>query len=321
MNFMETLIENVEKDVLALKDTPFSGLALAAREANYQVRDLLLEYIENIKAANEFKRRINGRLDAFLQNTEKQNSTENQAFFKDVQSRLWVILLIVSLATTVGILFLYLVGRRISKTVSLLTTGALALSRGDTDLAGMDSAAIEKVNARRDELGAIGRAFMDLVKYLKNKARALAKIADGDLDSQLAILSDKDELGNSLNSMVSILNDVLGQVASATRQVETGAAQISNSSQSLSEVTARQAAALEQITATTIEMSAMVKTNADKAEIASRLADESKNSTRAGNEQMGEMVQAMEKINASSKKYPGLSRPSTISLFKPIFWR
>ena len=300
--YMDILIKNVEADIKALANTPFVDMALKAREANFRIKNLLLEYIKNVEAGNALRNAANSRLDLFMQNMQTRVTAMNQAFFNSIEFQFKVIMLIVLLGTVVGIVFLYISGRSISRIISMLTSGATALSRGDSSLTGLNAGFLEKIALRGDELGEIGRAFNALVAYLKNRSAALARVADGDLKLDVTLFSKADELGLSLTRMVDHLNHLLSQVTASTHQVETGATQISTSSQSLSEVTTRQAAALEQITASVVQMSAMVRQSADNAANASELADESKTSAISGNEQMREMVHAMEKINESGRE-------------------
>jgi methyl-accepting chemotaxis protein len=97
----------------------------------------------------------------------------------------------------------------------------------------------------------------------------------------------------ALRQIAETLNDASSQVSSASGQV-------SASSQSLAEGSSEQAASLEETAASLEEINSMTKSNADGAENARAIANETSLATEAGTRQMGEMVEAMSAIKTSS---------------------
>ncbi|HEY9249351.1 MAG TPA: MCP four helix bundle domain-containing protein, partial [Rariglobus sp.] len=97
----------------------------------------------------------------------------------------------------------------------------------------------------------------------------------------------------ALRQIATSLNDASSQVAAASGQV-------SASSQSLAEGASKQAASLEETSSSLEEISSMTRRNADSAENARSIANETAHATEAGTQQMGEMVEAMGAIKTSS---------------------
>jgi methyl-accepting chemotaxis protein len=97
----------------------------------------------------------------------------------------------------------------------------------------------------------------------------------------------------ALRQIATTLNDASAQVSSASGQV-------SSSSQSLAEGSSEQAASLEETAASLEEINSMTKRNAEGAENARAIANETSQATEAGTHQMGEMVEAMSAIKTSS---------------------
>ena len=97
----------------------------------------------------------------------------------------------------------------------------------------------------------------------------------------------------ALNQIVATLNDASSQVASA-------AGQVSAASQSLAEGSSEQAASLEETSASLEEIGSMTKRNADSAENARSIANETSQATETGTAQMGQMIAAMGAIKSSS---------------------
>jgi methyl-accepting chemotaxis protein len=97
----------------------------------------------------------------------------------------------------------------------------------------------------------------------------------------------------ALRQIAATLNDASAQVSSASGQV-------SGSSQSLAEGSSEQAASLEETAASLEETNSMTKRNAESAENARVIADETSHATEEGMRRMGEMVDAMSAIKTSS---------------------
>ncbi|GJQ60071.1 MAG: hypothetical protein D8M57_16015 [Candidatus Scalindua sp. AMX11] len=100
---------------------------------------------------------------------------------------------------------------------------------------------------------------------------------------------------NVIKSMVYSLTESSTQIASASEEV-------SSSSQSLAEGTSEQASSIEETSASMEEMSSTTKQNAENAKEASQLAAKCNQTAVTGSESVGEMNDAMQDINASSKK-------------------
>ncbi|TEB04924.1 Methyl-accepting chemotaxis protein II [Pelotomaculum schinkii] len=150
---------------------------------------------------------------------------------------------------------------------------------------------------------ALNTTLEALNKIIKEEAvRCLQEIAEGNLD--VAITGDyKGDyacIKDALNKTVNDLNESLGQISIAIEQVNTGAWQVSESSQALSQGAAESAGALEELTSSMQEMNSQTKQNAENAMQANQLATQARGTAEKGNEQMAQMVKAMSDINESA---------------------
>jgi methyl-accepting chemotaxis protein len=145
----------------------------------------------------------------------------------------------------------------------------------------------------------ISKIISNPVKKLVNLAE---KIADGDLDVEVEIAS-KDEIGilaASFKKMIDNLNEVMTNINLASEQVASGSKQVSDSSMALSQGATEQASSVEQLTASLEEIAVQTKQNADNANEANTLAEDAKTNATQGNNQMKDMLKAMDEINDSS---------------------
>jgi len=140
-------------------------------------------------------------------------------------------------------------------------------------------------------------------KPVSKLVESAEKIADGDLDVIIDI-DGKDEIAQlaaAFGKMSDNLNEIMGNIQSASDQVAAGAKQISEISVSLSQGATEQASSVEQLSASIEEISSQTRRNADSSNEANELAEAARKNALGGNAQMKEMLNAMEEINQASQ--------------------
>src|SRR5450830_1745178 len=129
-------------------------------------------------------------------------------------------------------------------------------------------------------------------------------VAQGDLTSKFDI-QGRDEPADLLRALQHTndrLVDIVGQVRLSSDSIATGSAEIATGNADLSQRTEQQASNLEETAASMEELNSTVKTNADTAQQASRLATDATQAAEQGGAVVGRVVATMQDISASSKK-------------------
>ena len=142
----------------------------------------------------------------------------------------------------------------------------------------------------------------DVKKRLVQLGRSADRIAEGDLATEV-VTSTGDELGDvaaSFEIMRQRVHNVLLEINQGADQVAAGAHNVSDASVALSQGASQQAASVEQLSASIAEIASQTASNAQNAEKANDLTVGTKEKAQLGNEEMQEMLSAMEEINASS---------------------
>nr|WP_320116358.1 methyl-accepting chemotaxis protein [uncultured Desulfuromonas sp.] len=153
---------------------------------------------------------------------------------------------------------------------------------------------------RSDEIGHIGETIDTFADFLQQDVLvSLQKLAEGDLTIDVIPKDDQDSIRIALKKVSDDLNDVLLRVQAGGTQIASGAAQVSNSSQTLSEGATDSASSLQQISASMNELSSQTSASADNAQQANQLANQAKDAADRGSQQMRQMVTAMADINES----------------------
>ncbi|PRG26338.1 methyl-accepting chemotaxis protein [Burkholderia multivorans] len=144
---------------------------------------------------------------------------------------------------------------------------------------------------------AIGRPLADALAHFD-------AIAAGDLRRTI-VVSRRDEMGQLLDGLAKMqrgLVDTVRVVRGGSESIATAARQIAAGNVDLSSRTEEQAAALQETASSMEQLTGTVKQNADNARQASSLAANASEIANKGNTVVGQVVDTMGEINASSAK-------------------
>ena len=129
-----------------------------------------------------------------------------------------------------------------------------------------------------------------------------SRIAEGDLTVQFTNTGRETGMYAALRTMAAALEDMVAQVLEATAQVNAAASEIAQGSTDLAQRTEEQAAALEQTASSMEQLTSTVQQSAHNAGQADQLVDSAKNQAVRGGEVAHAAINAMNMINASSRK-------------------
>ncbi|MDX1953493.1 MAG: methyl-accepting chemotaxis protein [Verrucomicrobiota bacterium] len=171
----------------------------------------------------------------------------------------------------------------------------------------------EALTAMHDDLEPVFNEFMGTIRTLadfnrENGEQAGKRIEAGIRESVhaitfgvlLALLIAIGVAFTIIRSTSKLLTSVSEALNDGSEQVASAATQVSASSQSLAEGASEQAASLEETSASLEEMSSMTKRNAENAESAKDLANQTRAAADTGFSDMKEMTCAMAAIKSSS---------------------
>jgi PAS domain S-box-containing protein len=128
---------------------------------------------------------------------------------------------------------------------------------------------------------------------------------DGELTKRISLTSKSGQieaLATSVNSLIDSMMTMVTGIKRAAVEVQSGAHEISSGNINLSQRTEEQAASLEETAASMEEMTSTVKSTADNAAQAERLASAARAQAEKGGAIVTSAIAAMSGINAASKK-------------------
>lgn len=228
---------------------------------------------------------------------EDYDSTINmQEMLIDLQIGIAVGVLIITL-----ILSTYLT-RGITKPLHELEKSASMIVSGDLS--------IDVKYISKDELGSLADAFRNMASILKDvisdASRLLSEMADGNFDvrteAEQRYVGDFQGLLSSIRKLNRGLSSTLSQINQSADQVAAGSSQVANGAQALSQGSTEQASAVEELAATITGISHQVKETAENATRAKGQSTTAGDEAEKCNEQMIDMMTAMEEITRTSNE-------------------
>jgi len=161
---------------------------------------------------------------------------------------------------------------------------------------------------KQDFFEVLGKGINELVdvseRVINDTVRVMGAMARGDLNERIEADYEGSfgQLKADANTTVAKLTEVIGGVKRSANSVLHGLKEISDGNTSLSQRTEEQASSLEETASSMEEMTATVKQNADNARQANQLAEGAREQAENGGGVVGQAVEAMSEISASSNK-------------------
>lgn len=141
-------------------------------------------------------------------------------------------------------------------------------------------------------------------KALNALERALAALAQGNLRSSIEepLAADYDDLKDNFNFAVTKLNDAFVEIVASVRQSTSQTQELSGATDDMARRTEQQAAALEETAAAIEQITTISRQSAERTVQARQLVDQTATEAAQSGETVSKAVDAMGKIETSSKK-------------------
>jgi len=297
--FLKTLLENVERDIQALSQTSFVGMAQAAKKANLAIEGLTNRYVSNMEAIHQLKEKVNSdtrKLRELLVGIQQSGLQSTFAEITGLGSFLAGFLVVLSIIVlAVGVII-----------TRIVTKPLLQMQDMINDVVAQGDFSVRMKSDQKDEVGQMANSLNLLLGSLHTAMTEVNSVMEavdsGNFTRRITgdYQGDLNRLKTSINSSIRALSEVIEQVVEASRQVNTGATELSRSSQALAAGTTEQAASLDEIGSSMDELKGQSVANNDNADQASQLSRQTLEVVERGNRQMQEMLASMDLINSTS---------------------
>jgi len=241
-----------------------------------------------------------------IQNTDLKWSSGFVVSQKELNSSVNYVVLIVAIIAIVGLIILAILSFLIiKKSLSPISSVMNLAEKMKHGILNSDEEIEIKTN---DELGELTRIFKEtsltLNDYITDIAFVLDNISSGNLKIGVGkeYIGDFKSISTSLNKIIESLNLTFNEIQITAEEVSSGSEQVASAALQLSQGATEQASSVEEFAATIQEISNTVQHSADNALDANEKATHLGVEIDKSNQQMKQMVQAMNVINDKSKE-------------------
>ncbi len=179
--------------------------------------------------------------------------------------------------------------------------------------AGLEKVRLESIAAEQREAAEAERARNEAAraeaaeqveKVVSGLGAGLERLANGDLTYRVTdnFADEYKKVQEDFNAAIGQLQDTIKNIAMSSSEVSSAAAEISTSTTDLSQRTEEQAASLEETSASMEEIAATVKKNAENAQHANQLTQNTREVADRGGAVVAQAVTAMAAIEESSRQ-------------------
>lgn len=213
-----------------------------------------------------------------------------------------MIMMIVLAVVTLSVIIYTMIKliRKFLKPMEGVVNAAEKMAAGEFD--------IELKATSEDEIGQLTKAFDNTASRLRavvaDLNRGMKEMAEGNFNiaPEVEYPGELKGIEDALASFIVQISDTLSQIDVSAEQVASNAKQIAEGAEALTDGASDQASSIEELQATITEVSNAVEKNAQSAEAANTMAGEVGEEITAGNDQMQEMVTAMNLITETSQE-------------------
>ena len=204
-----------------------------------------------------------------------------------------IIIIAIIIAIIVSIIA-YLFSRVLTNPIKKITKSAKAAALGDLN---------QDFNIRlQDEIGILANAFRTMQENIRTKAEQARQIADGNLTLEVEVLSDKDEMGISFQTMAQNLREHINNISEVVATLTSSNSQLTSMISQLSASSSETATTVNEISTTIEEVKQTAEVSTQKAKNVSDTAIKSVKISENGIKATEDSLEGMLHIQEQVKK-------------------
>ena len=228
-------------------------------------------------------------------------ANEADKVFDEKSKEALVTTVIISLIASIMLLIFSLrLIRNITKPLQDATAAADSLARGDINITLEENG--------KDEIGSLIQSFNRMSANFREQSFTVEKIADGDYTASIAVRCEEDSVNKAINLMVNNTRAAMQTIRVAAGQVSAGADQVSSGAQALASGSTEQAATVEQLNASIIDVARQADANSTQVKMTTEQLGKAGDRLNSGNEHMGQLTEAMVEINSASNQIASITQ-------------
>lgn len=235
------------------------------------------------------------------------SSLPSSEYYSSLISMIIMLIVVFAAGIVIVIIAMRRVAANIARPVMELNETAQKLAAGDLDVS-LEITSEDEIGELGHSISATVSRLKEYINYIDEISEVLDRLADGKLVFSLKYdyVGEFQKVKTALLNISSSMTDVMEGITDSAAQVSGGADELANASQSLAESSQTQAAAVEELVATSTTVTEQVEENKEEAEKSAGKTKEVTEMMVVSEQRMKEMFDAMIKIQDASKQVVGI---------------
>lgn len=260
------------------------------------LKDAIID-LDNYKTVNQKLQDIyNQCMDNRIKNAKANNDSNNQL----ADMMIIILIIVVAVSLLISLVLGYFIARALSRPINEMAFAAEQIADGHLD--------ITVTYESKDEVGSLAKSLKSATEtlklYVKDISHNLGLMASGDMSAEIKqeYIGDFIPIKEALLTISDGLNETLRAVNISASQVDSGAENVSSGAQQLAQGATEQASTVEELAASISDVSDKIGQNAENVKLVSEYVNDAITHVSEGNEEMSQMLSAMEKVDYSSNE-------------------
>ena len=211
IQYIETLLKNVEADIQRLAGTPYQEMARAAKNANLEIQDLALKFIKNVEDGALVETVIFEGIAKGIKGIENIAAHRNTNFFSTIKTYfsniLYMLVAVILLGGIISFFISKSISRLLSNTIDGLNEASDQIASGSNQVAASSqslaegaseqAASIEETSSSLEEMSAMTNQNADNARQADNLMKAANQVVHQANDSMTELTHSMDEISKA----------------------------------------------------------------------------------------------------------------------------
>ncbi len=231
------------------------------------------------------------------------SSLPEKEFYQEYNALLRLSVIIFIAVLLILSIVIVIIARGTVKPLKKLALNVNEIAEGNLDVE-VDTNSADETGQVAEGLERTVVRLKEYIEYINEISFILKEMASGNLMFELKqeYVGEFSKIKEALLDIQEIYIKTFSEIAVSADQVATGSEQLAQGAQLLSQGSMQQASSVEELSATIIEISNEIKKNAENANIASDISSHSEKEVKYGDQQMVQMIKAMDEIRSTSNQ-------------------
>ena len=226
--FVQTLVNNTEKDLKALKGTPFEGMPKAAMKANLEIKSLANAFVNNTEEMHTLQENILANLENSMVSIDRVMDGHNQGFIGKIKNYFYQILVVLLFTIVAGVIISLLISKSISDHLKRSMAGLLeasdsiASASGQVASAGQQlsdgamtqASAVEETSASLEEMSSMTKRNSENANQadsLMTEVNSVVKNANGSMSDLTVSMKDISSASEDISKIIKTIDEIAFQ--------------------------------------------------------------------------------------------------------------